>query len=607
ALPAARVTDNISLAPPPAPRATPLSIALLGDEMGVSLMGHVGSDTAHRALLSSAEQAQLGSVARPLTDLTEREEGDVPSTWPDSLRFGVEALALVGQGRIDLTPQSAVISARLPNATDPQSLSAELAALAPKHLDLTFDLTVAPPVIAPFVFALEMGEGRAVVEACACPSEEDKARIRTVLEAHDITLQRGCDVGLGAPSPQWTDVIEAGVTALSTLGAGRVEITDTAVRLIGAYGGNGAPFAEVEAAFAAALPELYTLTAVPPPQDIVDPPTQTKPLRFTALRSEDTAIRLRGMLTDETTRAAVRSYSQAQFGFDTVIDQTELNANLPEGWPRRVLSGIAALSLLHTGQLDVTTTSVSLTGIATTPEQQGRIAFFLESNLPQEIALALDIVVDETKAARAQGGQALYLNCASQINDLLTLARIEFSPGSADIAEESLDLIESVALILENCPGARFEIAGHTDSQGRETSNMALSQSRADAVVDALLATGLNAVYLSAVGYGESRPIADNSTEDGRAQNRRIAFSLLEAPESPDSAQAPNEATASLSPAEPAALDTPPTDETAASEDPQDGPPKLEEEARVTTTTAPLPRPEDLGTSAAPSDGQNDG
>ena len=73
-----------------------------------------------------------------------------------------------------------------------------------------------------------------------------------------------------------------------------------------------------------------------------------------------------------------------------------------------------------------------------------------------------------------------------------------------------------------------MEIGGHTDSQGRETMNQTLSRSRAEAVLDALLSLDVLTTFLSAKGYGESFPIADNGTTEGRALNRRIEFTLLE-------------------------------------------------------------------------------
>ncbi|MEM9267805.1 MAG: OmpA family protein, partial [Pseudomonadota bacterium] len=139
---------------------------------------------------------------------------------------------------------------------------------------------------------------------------------------------------------------------------------------------------------------------------------------------------------------------------------------------------------------------------------------------------------------------------------------------------------------------------GHTDSQGRESSNMALSQSRADAVVDALLTQGLDTVYLRAVGFGETQPIADNETEDGRAQNRRIAFRLLEDEARSEVTSITIGTEAASSGSEPGAVQG--TDATGQEliviGNPQDGPPKLEADAVVTQSEVPLPRPESLST-----------
>ena len=72
-----------------------------------------------------------------------------------------------------------------------------------------------------------------------------------------------------------------------------------------------------------------------------------------------------------------------------------------------------------------------------------------------------------------------------------------------------------------------MEVGGHTDSQGRTVMNQTLSQQRAEAVVTALLGKRVLTANLNAVGYGESVPIADNDTEEGREANRRIEFKLI--------------------------------------------------------------------------------
>ena len=74
------------------------------------------------------------------------------------------------------------------------------------------------------------------------------------------------------------------------------------------------------------------------------------------------------------------------------------------------------------------------------------------------------------------------------------------------------------------CPAANVEIAGHTDAEGDAAANQALSEKRAQAVVDYLVKAGLPAERFTAVGYGSAQPVASNDTGDGRAQNRRIEF-----------------------------------------------------------------------------------
>jgi outer membrane protein OmpA-like peptidoglycan-associated protein len=69
-------------------------------------------------------------------------------------------------------------------------------------------------------------------------------------------------------------------------------------------------------------------------------------------------------------------------------------------------------------------------------------------------------------------------------------------------------------------------VEGHTDADGAEDLNLALSVARAEAVVEALIARNVNLERLYAEGFGESQPIADNETRDGKAANRRIAFSI---------------------------------------------------------------------------------
>ena len=87
--------------------------------------------------------------------------------------------------------------------------------------------------------------------------------------------------------------------------------------------------------------------------------------------------------------------------------------------------------------------------------------------------------------------------------------------------------MNQIVSILETDTTFRLEISGHTDNQGDHDKNVALSQERAQAVADYLANKGIDSARLTAVGYGPDRPIADNSTKDGRAKNRRVEFEVV--------------------------------------------------------------------------------
>jgi outer membrane protein OmpA-like peptidoglycan-associated protein len=111
---------------------------------------------------------------------------------------------------------------------------------------------------------------------------------------------------------------------------------------------------------------------------------------------------------------------------------------------------------------------------------------------------------------------------------VVTLHGIYFDFDRATIKPESRSAIEDAAEILIQNPTIKVEIQGHTDSVGSDKYNQRLSEKRAQAVVDYLVKeTGIDSRRLTAKGYGESRPVADNKTESGRALNRRVEFLIL--------------------------------------------------------------------------------
>lgn len=114
----------------------------------------------------------------------------------------------------------------------------------------------------------------------------------------------------------------------------------------------------------------------------------------------------------------------------------------------------------------------------------------------------------------------------ADVNDVIGLQPIEFEVASAEITPAGrAELDRAIEYLLSN--PVSVEIGGHTDSDASDETNQRLSEQRARAVLDYLVAGGVDEGSLTAVGYGEARPVADNATSEGRAENRRIEFVIL--------------------------------------------------------------------------------
>ncbi|TLP71808.1 OmpA family protein [Maribacter sp. ACAM166] len=112
-----------------------------------------------------------------------------------------------------------------------------------------------------------------------------------------------------------------------------------------------------------------------------------------------------------------------------------------------------------------------------------------------------------------------------QLNDYART--ILFDTGKSSIKAESTSVMVDIITILKEYPNAKFTVEGHTDSVGSEKLNQSLSESRALSVKEFLVDKGIEEFRLSAVGYGEAKPISTNNTRAGRAQNRRVEINLV--------------------------------------------------------------------------------
>jgi len=236
-------------------------------------------------------------------------------------------------------------------------------------------------------------------------------------------------------------------------------------------------------------------------------------------------LTLAGRLPDARIRAAVQAFARARFGAEAVELEARVDENLPQGWSVRVLTALEALAELHHGSVTVTEASIDVNGVSGNPDVSSQVTQAIVQGLGASAEFAINVMYDEALDPVAQAPTPD--NCEARVRDIIAETKITFDPGSIEINTATGRVIDDIADVLRECGELPFEVAGYTDSQGREETNLGLSLARATAVINALMNRRVLVSSLVAQGYGAADPIADNATEAGREANRRIEFTLI--------------------------------------------------------------------------------
>ena len=372
---------------------------------------------------------------------------------------------------------------------------------------LVNDETRLVPEAKPFVWSAE----RDVVRVTLSGSSPLPATKGRMLEAARSSL--GVEVvdrtTLARGAPQHFD--NAALLLLDQIAKlkdGKITLSDTKVSLSGMARELGGR--EAIAAALKNLPEGFSVAA----NDVKAPPyifhAYKDPVAVT--------LTLTGYVPDNSVHAALVAAAGRKFFKETVVDNLKASVGAPAGFANAVVPALGALSRLSTGTLVVSDREVKLSGDALYEAAAVQIRAGLGKDFPQGWQFTPEISV------RPPAAPVDATVCQQLFADLLGQARIRFESGKADIVADSAGLLDRLIETALRCPTTNIEISGHTDSDGEEPSNQALSEKRAQAVTDYLVKAGLPANRFSAVGYGSTQPIAGNDSDQGKAQNRRIDF-----------------------------------------------------------------------------------
>jgi OmpA-OmpF porin, OOP family len=516
---AARIRDRLEVTPVRAIEAPRFSVEMLRNDDGIQLIGLLPDAEKGPAL---ADEAAALANGMKVTDMLETASFPAPDGWLQAVGFGLEALKMLPRSKISVAADRVSVTAISDSEAQKRRFETELAALKPKGLVVVIDISAPRPVLTPFTLRFVKDADGARFDACSADTERARDRILAAAQSAGVQGRIPCTVGMGVPSPRWAEAAVAAITAVNDLGAGSVTFSDADVTLLGDATTPQTTFDLVVGELQTALPPAFSLKAtLPPKESSVD----AGPAEFTAVLAEDGQVQLRGRVTDDLLRTAVDSYARAQFGADSVYTATRLDEELPNGWPVRVLAGLEALAQIENGRLLVRADTVEVSGVTGSQQARARISQILSDKLGQGQTFKVAVTYDEKLDPMA--ALPTPEECMGFINAALALGKITFAPASAEIDPAANPIMDALAAALTQCPELALEIGAHSDSQGSEGGNKALSQARAEAVLLSLQGRRAPVAMLRAVGYGEERPIADNGTEEGREANRRIEFSPI--------------------------------------------------------------------------------
>jgi OmpA-OmpF porin, OOP family len=373
---------------------------------------------------------------------------------------------------------------------------------------LVDDETRLVPEAKPFVWSAERDVVHVTLGGSApLPASKGKLLEAARADLGGVEVVDQMALARGAP-PRFEDAALLLIGQIGQLKDGKIAISDTKVMLSGMARELGGR--EAIAAALKSLPEGFSVAT----NDIKAPP-----YIFQAYKDPvAVTLTLSGYVPDNAVHAAIDAAAERKFFSEKVVDNLKASVGAPSGFAAAVVPALGALSRLSTGTLVVTDREVKLSGDALYDAAAAQIRTGLGKDFPAGFQFKPDISI---KPASAPVDATV---CQQLFSELLGKGKIRFESGRANIDPDSAGLLDRLIETALRCPTANIEVGGHTDADGEDAANQALSEKRAQAVVDYLLKAGLPANRFTAVGYGSTQPVGSNETDEGKAQNRRIEF-----------------------------------------------------------------------------------
>lgn len=457
-------------------------------------------------------------------------------TWLAMVWGALGALDEIGNGSAELNGAELTVTGRAAREADRSRALERVREIAGLGLATRDEIEVETPPEPRFKWRAALSEGG--VELTGGVPDE-RSRDALVAEARRLFPGRKLSVSLdvrGGRADNWLASARAGLSALARLSEGEAVLDDQQLAVRGTASDSAA--AEAARGFtSAALGAGYRgrdEIALRPPAPVVEALPVAAPYRLTA-EHRDGRVILEGVVPSEVVRNALVDLSRRRFPASEVVDRLTLARGEPEQYLRAASVAIGQLSRLQNGVATIEGTKVTLSGVSPSREASDKVRTAIDNAMPLSYrANTADIVEPQRVLPKVNVEEVLASTgviandvCEVVLNTAAREGTINFAKNSAVLEAESEPTLRTLADVAKRCPDATIEISGHTDSDGEERYNRRLSDERADSVVRYLANAGIERERMVARGYGETRPVAPNTTAANKRLNRRIEFTVL--------------------------------------------------------------------------------
>jgi len=519
------------------PIISPYRFSAVKADNKITISGFVQSEDARTAAITTAREANPGfEIVDELKIADGVPEGII---WSSAIAYGLTQLGGLDDGSMSIIDGNYTISGNAPSIEVRDSAVKSIQSGLAGGMQLASEAIIAPepepepgpPLADPYRWSVSKTDNGVSVSGNIADRTDGDGIVSIVKSSLGVADVEDQQV-IASGKPDGFDTVRRIVTnQVKRLEAGQGNIVGTTVSVIG-RASDKTIADEIASSISNALPVGYKGTTnilfpEPEPEPEPEPAAPTAdPYRW-SVSKQPSGIVVRGNVMDEAAKAATIEMVNNRLGAEAEDRQT-IALGKPTGFDDARLLVTRQLRLLEAGQGNVVGNTLSVSGRAKNENIKNLVDKTIQNQLPEGFTGSTNILFPKPEPAPVPEPPSVDAEaCQNLITNAVGERKILFETDKAIIRPESEAILKAVAEAAAQCPAVRMEIAGHTDSRGRDAYNQELSEARANSVRTYLVNAGINASRLDASGFGETQPIASNRNPDGRAQNRRIEFNVI--------------------------------------------------------------------------------